>query len=209
MKTLALIGASGHGKVVADLAESLGYSVHFYDDNYPDTDTVGTWSVEGSLPDLLKAENRPSFAFVAIGNNHIREAITQKLEKLGFSIPALIHPTAIISKHAKVGGATAIFAGVVVNAFAVIGKGCIINSRSVVEHDNIIEDFVHVSPGTCLAGNVTVKKYSWVGIGSSVKQGVTIGENSIVGAGAAVVSDIQDNLVVAGTPAKKLRAREC
>ncbi len=209
MKTLALIGASGHGKVVADLAENLGYSVHFYDDNYPKTDTVGVWSVKGTLADLLEAENRPEFAFVAIGNNHIREVIIQKLEKVGFSIPALIHPTAVISKYAEIGPATAILAGVVVNPFVTIGKGCIINTRAIIEHDNSIEDFVHISPGACLAGNVSVNKYSWVGIGSSVKQGLTIGQNSIVGAGSSVVNNIQDNLIVAGTPAKKLRTREC
>ena len=207
MKTLALIGASGHGKVVADLAENLGYSVHFYDDNYPNTDAVGVWSVKETLADLLETENRS--AFVAIGNNHIREAITQKLEKAGFSIPALIHPTAVVSKYATIGPATAILAGVIVNPFATIGKGCIINTRAIIEHDNSIGDFVHISPGACLAGNVSVKKYSWVGIGSSIKQGIVIGQNSIVGAGSVVVNNIQDNLVVAGAPAKKLRTREC
>lgn len=209
MKVLAIIGASGHGKVIADLAESLDYIVNFYDDNYPDVDKVGPWSVKGTLSDLLDADTKPNYAFVAIGNNLVRESVTKKLELADFKIPTLIHSSAVVSKYTEVGFGTVILAGAVINAFAIIGKGCIINTKAIIEHDNIIEDFVHISPGACLAGNVSVRKYSWLGIGSNVKQGVIIGQNSIVGAGSAVVKDIQDNLVVAGIPAKKLRSREC
>jgi len=94
--------------------------------------------------------------------------------------------------------------GVVVNADAQIGRGVILNTGCSVDHDCILQDFVHISPGARLAGNVRVGAGSWIGIGAVVREGVRIGSDVMVGAGATVINDIPDNTRVAGVPARAL-----
>jgi sugar O-acyltransferase (sialic acid O-acetyltransferase NeuD family) len=210
-KELVLVGASGHGKVVADIAEQLGCTVSFYDDAYPSKTYIEHWPIHGTCADLI-ALNNASVAFsndvvVAIGNNEIRLQKIQLLKQNSFNIITLIHPTAVISKYAAIAQGTVIFAGAVINAFAKVGVGCIINTAAVVEHDCNIGDFSHICPKVALAGGVTVGSNSWVGIGSQVKHLVTIGDNCLIGAGSTVVKNIPSNVTALGSPAVVMKKK--
>lgn len=205
MKSLAILGASGHGKVVAEAALAGGWgSVEFYDDAWPTKRRIGKWVVSGDTAALVKAVSRFDGVIVAIGGNAIRMDKMALLCSEGALLVTIIHPAATISASALLGEGAAVMAGVVVNADAVVGAGAILNTSCSIDHDCVLGDGVHISPGAHLAGGVRVGELAWVGIGASVRQGVTIGRAALIGAGAAVVSDIADNLTVAGVPAKVL-----
>ena len=209
-KILAIVGASGHGKVIADIAEQLGYIVNFYDDAYPSKKNIEHWPIHGTCADLIALNNTNATlsndVVVAIGNNEIRQQKIELLQQVNFSLITLIHPTAVISQYAEIADGTVIFAGAVINAFAKVGVGCIINTAAVIEHDSIIGDFTHICPNVALAGGVAVGRKSWVGIGSQVKQLITIGDNCIIGAGSTVVKNIPDNVTAFGSPAVVIKS---
>lgn len=203
MKRLAILGASGHGKVVADCAESCGWeSISFFDDAWPGKDCNGIWPVVGNTDALLQRLGEFDGVLVAIGDNRIREARQQLLAEKGAPLPVLIHPSARVSRYAALGPGSVVFANAVVNAESRVGAGAILNTAATVDHDCLLGHAVHVSPGAHLAGGVQVGDRSWLGIGSSVIQLVHIGTDVTVGAGAAVVSDIPDHCVVTGVPAR-------
>ncbi len=205
MKSLVILGASGHGKVVAEAALASGWdSVGFYDDAWPGRRLLGKWAVFGDTAALLKTVDHFDGVFVAIGGNAVRMEKIRLIQKAGGRIATIVHPAATISASALLGQGTVAMAGVVVNADTVIGVGAILNTSCSVDHDCVLGDGVHISPGAHLAGDIRVSELSWVGIGASVRQGVTIGRAVRVGAGAAVVGDIADNLTVVGVPAKTL-----
>lgn len=204
MKKLAILGASGHGKVVADTAELLGYEVVFFDDAWPRLEANGHWPVIGDTQKLLELAKEFAGAVVAIGNNKIRLDRMTQLRETGFELPVLVHPQACVSRYAELGEGTVVFAGVVVNAGACIGSGVILNTGCTVDHDCVLGDGVHVSPGANLAGGVQVGARSWVGISSSVRQQICLGADVVVGAGAAVVKDVADAVTVVGVPARRL-----
>lgn len=200
-KKLAIVGASGHGKVVSDLAEQLGFIVSFYDDAFPSKTSIAHWPIYGTFQDLLALDKQDYVVAVAIGNNVIRKQKIQLLQQSGFMLPVLKHPSASISQYATCAAGTVIFANAVINAFADIGLGCIINSAAVIEHDCIVNDYCHISPNSTLAGGVSVGSNSWVGMGSQIKQLIKIGSNVLIGAGSTVVKDIPDNVTAFGSPA--------
>lgn len=206
MRHLAILGASGHGKVVADTAERCGWqSVEFFDDAWPERQENAAWSVVGDTAALMSRLADFDGVLVAIGNNSIRHAKLLELKAAGACLATLIHPAAVVSRYATIGEGTVVFAGVVVNADARVNPGAILNSACSVDHDCLLGDAVHISPGARLAGGVQVGNLSWIGIGASVRQQIRIGQRVTVGAGAAVVGDIPDDATVAGVPAKRIR----
>ena len=209
-KNLAIVGASGHGKVIADIAEQLGYTVNFYDDAYPSKKNIEHWVIRGTCADLIALNNTNTTlsneVVVAIGNNEIRQQKIQLLQRNSFNLISLIHPTAVISQYAAIAAGTVVFAGAVINAFAKVGIGCIINTSAVVEHDCSIDNFTHICPNVALAGGVSVGAKSWVGISSQVKQLITIGDNCIVGAGSTVIKNIPENVTAFGSPAVVIKS---
>lgn len=203
MKRLAILGASGHGKVVADTAEVCGWTeILFFDDVWPSLTSNGVWDVVGTGQDFLEKAHEFDGVVVAIGNNAVRQSKLAALIRQGATLATLIHPFACVSRHANVGAGSVVFAGAVLNAGAYVGVGGILNTGCSVDHDCFLGDSVHISPGARLAGGVTIGQCSWVGIGACVKQLISIGANVVVGAGAAVVSDVSEGMTVVGVPAR-------
>lgn len=203
---LAILGASGHGKVVADIALLTGWSeVLFFDDAWPEITVVGPWPVIGDSQALLDQPSAYGGVVVAIGDNRTRLDKMRLFEEQGSQPVTLIHPSALISRYASVGKGTVICASAVINAFAEIGCGCIVNTGATVDHDCAIADGVHVSPGAHLGGAVRVDKATWIGLGACVKQCVQIGEDAIVGMGAVVIRDVPPEVTVVGNPARETR----
>lgn len=203
MTCLAVLGASGHGKVVAETAELCGWkSVVFFDDAYPHKKNCSDWLVEGDSSSLLQSLTAYDAVVVAIGNNQIRLEKLNELASHGARLTTLIHPHACVSRTAEIGEGAVIFAGAVVNADARVGRGSILNTSCSVDHDCVLGIGTHISPGAHLAGGVQIGNFSWVGISASIIQLVKLGENVVVGAGAVVVDDIQNGLKVAGVPAR-------
>lgn len=203
MMRLAILGASGHGKVVADAALRGNWSgVVFFDDAWPQRQTNGRWSVVGDTIRLIERLMEFEGVLVAIGNNHTRLQKLRDLEGYGARLATVVHPHSVVSEYAVLGCGTVVFAGAVVQVDSQIGKGCIINTSANVDHDCELGDAVHVCPGANLAGGVQVGYGSWVGIGASVKQLVRIGSGVTVGAGAVVVNDVPDGVTVMGVPAR-------
>lgn len=204
-KKLAVIGASSHGKVIAELAEILEYQITFFDDAYPKITQVEHWSIAGDFNALLSQKSEFCGAIVAIGRANVRQAITAKLHHADITTPILIHPTASVSKYAQIKRGSVVMPGAVINAFSSVGESCIINSNAVVEHDCKLADFVHVCPNSALAGGTIVGERTWVGIGSSVRQLINIGADVLIGAGSVVVNDISAGVTVVGVPAKVIK----
>lgn len=198
MKTLQIVGAGGHGKVVADVAALCGYErIVFVDPYWPERSVNGRWPV---VSDTLLDDG--SDVFCAYGSNALR---AETFEKLDLSrSPVLVHPAAIISTSVSIGAGTLVMPGAVINADSQIGRGVILNTGCSVDHDCALGDFVHVSPGARLAGGVKIGSGTWVGISAAIIQNIFIGRNVVVGAGAAVVSNVPNNLVVGGVPAVRL-----
>jgi sugar O-acyltransferase (sialic acid O-acetyltransferase NeuD family) len=203
MRRLAILGASGHGKVVADTAEACGWqSVVFFDDAWLTRERNGVWPVEGNTTELLGRLSEFDAVLVAIGDNRIRLEKLAILKAAGACFTCLLHPAATVSRYATIEDGSVVFAGAVVNAYARIGMGCILNTGCSVDHDCVLHASVHVSPGAHIAGGVQVGEASWIGIGSCVRQSIRIGAGAIVAAGAVVVADVVDGATVAGVPAR-------
>ncbi len=201
---LIIIGASGHGKVVADIAIKMNkwQSIAFLDDDETIMTSMGL-EVIGMTADAFTYKDEADF-FVAIGSNATREKIQEQLVDEGLNVVILIHPSAVIGTDVEIGIGSVVMAGVVINSSIRIGNGCIINTSSSLDHDNIIEDYVHISPGVNMAGTVKVGKGSWIGIGSVVSNNVNICSGCKVGAGAVVVKDITEPGTYVGVPVRKI-----
>jgi sugar O-acyltransferase (sialic acid O-acetyltransferase NeuD family) len=201
---LIIIGASGHGKVVADIAIKMNkwQNIAFLDDDESIKTCMGL-EVICKTADAFIYKDEADF-FVAIGNNATREKVQEKLEDEGLSLVKLIHPSAVIGTDVEIGIGTTVMAGVVINSSSRIGKGCIINTSCSLDHDNEIEDYVHISPGVRTAGSVSIGKGTWIGIGSVVSNNVNICSGCKLGAGAVVVKEITEPGTYVGVPVKKL-----
>lgn len=198
LNRLVIIGASGHGKVIADIAVKCGYKdIVFLDDNENVKECAG-FPVVGKVSDAI---NMKDDKIVAIGNAEIREKIHSQLSNL----VTLIHPSAVVSRRVEIGAGTVIMAGAVINSDVVIGKGCIINTGASVDHDCRLEDFVHVSVGAHVAGTVSIGRKTWIGAGATVSNNVSVCDNCMIGAGAVAVKDIIESGTYVGAPAKKIK----
>jgi sugar O-acyltransferase (sialic acid O-acetyltransferase NeuD family) len=203
--TLAILGASGHGKVIADAAEAAGFrDIVFFDDAWPDISMNGSWAVVGTTRDLLLNLSSYSNVVVAIGNNAIRHNKLNILSDAGADLVSVVHPSAIVSPHSSLGIGSVVFAGAVVNAGAEVGAGTIVNTNAVIEHDCVLGVSCHISPSGVLAGGVRLGDRVWVGANASVRELISVGDNSVVGMGAVVTRDVAANITVVGNPARPI-----
>ena len=191
---LTIIGASGHGKVVADIAMLRGYDeIVFLDDDEEITNCYG-YPVIGKTDQVVESD-----CVVAIGQAESRAKLME-----GKKIVTLIHPNAVIAKDVKIGVGTVVMAGTVINPGTVIGRGCIVNTCSSIDHDCSIGDFTHISVGAHLSGTVVVGSNVWIGAGATVSNNIQICNNCIIGAGAVVIKDINRVGTYVGVPAKRI-----
>ena len=198
---LIIIGAGGHGKVIADNALKNGYTdICFVDDHAVD-DCMG-FPVIGTTANIPEFDDGNTDFIIGIGNNEARKRITEQYD---VNWTALIHPSAQIGTDVSIGKGTVVMARAIINAGARIGSHCIINTGAIVEHDNRIDDFVHISPGAALAGSVRVGEGTHIGIGSAVSNNVEICDQCIIGAGAVVVKDIGSRGTYVGVPVRKIK----
>lgn len=203
MKRLCIIGASGHGKVVANIAQKMGeYNEIFFLDDAVKGNCMG-FSVLGKT-DLAFSLLETIDIFIAIGNAEIRAKFLEALIGAGAQIPILIHPNTSIGTNVSIGVGTVLMAGTIINPESKIGRGCVVNTASSVDHECVIDDYVHVAVGAHLCGNVKVGKYTWIGAGTTVRNNISICGQCTIGAGSVVLKDIEEPGIYVGVPAKRI-----
>jgi sugar O-acyltransferase (sialic acid O-acetyltransferase NeuD family) len=210
MSCLLVIGAGGHGKVVAETALASGQwtDIAFLDGRFPELSEALGWPVVGSDAEPRSFLSRYPHAFVAIGDNRSRVLRITELLDMGYQILTVVHPTACVSPTAKLGVGTIVVAAAVVNACSKLGRGCIVNTGATVDHDCTLGDGVHISPGAHVGGEVTIGARSWIGIGAAIRHCIKIGKDVVVGAGAAVARDLPSRVTAVGVPARVIKMRE-
>lgn len=199
--SLILIGAGGHAHSCIDVIEQLGI--------FNIVGLIGTheelqnecmgYRVIGTDSDLPQLATRYKYAIITVGQIKsplVRHRLYEQALSLGFNLPAIISPTANVARNAIVEDATIVMHGAIVNAGANIGKNCIINTNSLIEHDSIVEDHCHISTGAIVNGGANIGSGSFVGSGSIIKEGVSLGRNCLVGMGVAVMHSYAENSTI-------------
>ena len=191
-----IIGAGGHGKVIAELAKLNGLNVlAFIDENKAVVKTSNIQVIHMFPLDSVCAA-------VAIGNNLARKRIAMSNH---YHYPTLIHSRANVSSQTVIGAGSVVIAGATINIDAEIGEHVIINTNASVGHDCVISNYVHVAPNVALAGNVMVGEGTHIGMGATVIQGIKIGKWCVIGAGSVVIKDVPDGAMVVGNPASIIK----
>jgi sugar O-acyltransferase (sialic acid O-acetyltransferase NeuD family) len=208
-RNLVIYGASGHGNVIADIVEKNGQTVlAFVDDNEALwNQSFCGYPVWGGYSQLIEHAGQEAFSvIIAVGDNRLRWKIRQKLESAGVLFGTAVHPSAQLGRDVSLGAGTVVMANSVINPGARVGSHCLVNTAVSIDHDCVIGDFTHLSPGAHLGGTVQVEDFSWIGLGASVINNIHVGEHSIVGAGAVVIRNVESYTVVVGNPATKLKS---
>lgn len=208
---IILIGAGGNGKVCADIAKKMGYTLKGFIDDWKKPQTsFFDLPILGVIKDLESIINQHKIEgfFTTIGDNYTRQAITQSINTR-FSFlqnPALIHPTAIYA-HSEIGDGCQICAGVIIQPNCNIERGCILNSGAQLDHDSTMGAFSSLAPNAVTGGNVKIGAGCFIAISATILHGKKIGDHSVIGAGSLVTKDIPDHVVAFGSPAKIIRTR--
>lgn len=198
MSRIIIVGAGGHGAVVADIVrEAIGFV-----DEAPEMwgASVLGLPVFGPLPALREIEH--DAIVVAIGDNALRRAITTRLLAAGERLVSAVHPFACVAQSATIGEGCVVAAGAIVMPRAVVGRGAIVNTKSSVDHDCVVGEFAHIAPGATLGGAVRIGDEVLIATGASVVARMTVGARSVIGAGAVVIRDIPEDVVAFGVPAR-------
>lgn len=206
MQKVLLAGAGGHCKATLDvLFQDKRYTPFGLINNDSCCEVLGV-PVVGSDADLEQFYSQGiKYAFVAIGNNQIRQRLHRRMEQIGFKLITLISCHAIVSCHTRIGKGCLVMPGAVVNAGAQIGEGCILNTNCSVDHDCLLGDFVHIAPGCALSGSVQVGTGSFLGTGARVIDGIKLGSWLMLGAGAVAIDNLPSHCTAVGVPAKVIK----
>lgn len=210
LKEIIFWGASGHALVLHDFIGNAGYRLVALFDRNADLQSplTGITVYPGAeFQSWISNHGRKTAFALAIGGSDgaDRMKLFSILSKAGLEAPVLIHPQASVSKGSHLGAGSQVLAGACLVTHAQLGKACILNTRSSVDHECILGDGVHIAPGATLAGCVEVGEHSFIGTGSVVLPRIKIGKNVIIGAGSLVTKDIPDHVVAYGHPAKIIR----
>lgn len=214
MENIVIIGSSGHAKVVIDIVQKEGkFKIAGLLDRFRDAGekTLGypVLGKEEDLPELIKAHTLKG-TIIAIGDNFVRAKVAARIKEISPDLPfvSATHPKASIAMEVSIGEGTVVMAGCVINPCSSVGRFCILNTNSSLDHDSVLEDFASLAPGATTGGNCRISQYSAVSIGAVLVHGIHIGEHTIIGAGSLVTKPIESFVVAYGTPAKKIRDRK-
>lgn len=212
MKNIVIIGAGGFGREVAWLIEEINKENlewnlwGFVDDNEIIQETeINGYKVVGDIDWLKKQE---IYVVNAIADPNIKKKVMDKLNFSKNIYPVLIHPSVIYSDRVTFGEGSIICAGNIITVNIEIGKHVIVNLDCTIGHDAIIGDYSTILPSVNVSGYVKIDECVSVGTGSAIIQGVNIGQNTVIGAGAIVVKDLPANCVAVGSPAKPIKFNE-
>ena len=214
MEKIILLGGGGHAKSVADAILREGkYEIAGFVDNTHAKDSVYCgYRVIGSdndLENLYSSGIHNAFVCVGyLGKSDIRGKLYKRLKEIGFRLPVIVDPSAVLAEEVMIGEGTFIGKGAIVNSCARIGEMVIINSGALIEHDCVVSDFCHIAVAGVLCGDVWVEENAFIGANASVIQGIRIGANAVIGAGSVVVRDIPENCTAVGVPAKVIKMHE-
>ena len=186
MKRLLIVGAGGHDRSVAEAAAGEFLVAGFLDDAWPGLDRVLGLPVFGKVADLARFRDVADHAFVAIGNNAVRQRLTARLREAGFLPASVVHPKAIVSPSATIGPGSAIMAGAIVGTEAVLGEGVIVNCAAVVDHHCRVGDFGHIGVNAAMAGGSVLGAGAWMQAGAALGYGVEIAAERVLTSGEAV-----------------------
>ncbi|MCP4038984.1 MAG: acetyltransferase [bacterium] len=205
--SIVIVGAGGHGRVVADLCRSAGREVVGYLDAGLEAGTrVDGAAVLGGDERLGDRDFVLAHAFaIGIGDPKLRCKLAQLVLDAGGELPAIAHAHTTVAPDVMLGRGTVLMAGAVVNPGSTLEDLVVVNTGATVDHDGRIGEGTHLCPGVHLGGNVTCGARAYVGIGASVIQGICIGHDAIVGAGAVVIRDVAEGETVVGCPAAPVR----
>lgn len=206
MKNILIIGAGGHAVSVANVIQSTNYKLKgFIDKNRTGEKLLG-FDIYGDETEFF--DDDVCF-FVAIGANFLRERVAKRLaDRIGYErLPALVHASANIGIQSSIGPGTVIMPNVTVGPNTQIGRFCLLNTNSSIDHDSAMQDYASLAPGVHTGGNVRIGERSAISIGASVRHGIRIGADTVVGAASYVHRDIESNAVAYGIPAKAIRGR--
>lgn len=202
---LLVVGCGGHGRVVADVAQVCGYDpIAFLDDSPKRTVDYGEFPILGPISMIDRLCRDWPNAIAAVGNNAIRLTLFERLGQVGFELPTIIHPSATVSRYARLGQGVFVAPGALINTGAEIGNATIVNSGASIDHDCVIGAASHIAPGASLSGDVIVGIRGWIGTGVAIRQGIKICDDVVIGVGAAVVTNITESGTYAGVPARRL-----
>ena len=214
MDSIALVGSSGHAKVVIDIVEKEGRcAIAGLIDAFRSVgeETLGyrVLGAEGDLPGL-RAEYGLKGVIVAIGDNAVRARVAAQVAAICSELPfvSAVHPGASIGRDVALGAGTVVMAGAVVNPGCRVGRFCIVNTKASLDHDCVMEEFSSLAPGVTVGGACRIGSYSAVSIGAVLRHSIAIGEHCVIGAGSTVLQDVESFAVAYGTPARKVRNRQ-
>ncbi len=206
-----ILGCGGHGRVVLDiLMQGSEYEpIGFVDSNRDyagrRVDGIPVLGHPDQLPEI-RSSLSVEHAVVAVGDNGVRRALADRLERWGFELINAIHPSARLARNVTLGRNIIVAAGALVCAHCQIGDSVILNTGCIIDHESLIGTATHVCPGARIAGRVTIESGAFVGIGATIIQSIRVGCESVIGAGAVVIEDVAPMSTVVGVPAREIKA---